>query len=370
MWRGNVNTTTKLFMLLISATTTLLAIAFVMQRENNAWREWIYTLVSLQMLYGPFVYLYTRYQCDPAFKWQKKKLLHFLPAIIFGMLWITQLPLDSTSWLYLDCHHLDYNELLKHRFWHKVGAWISFISYAILSLRWLRPHEENIKAHFSTLEGINLHWLEGTAWSLLILTLIGIGADISREMGIAHNYRGGPLGPFIIIFLFAKYGIYQKNVYADDETHKPSSAKTPGSLPVEPTETKPKKYQTSSLTQADAAQLWQQLQQIMLTEQPHLQAGLKISELAKKLGVSVNHLSETINGYAKLSFYDYINSLRVDEAVRLLTNPSSQYLSVTDIGYQAGFNSSSTFYSHFKKSTGKTPRQFRDQLSEPITSIS
>jgi AraC-like DNA-binding protein len=373
MWRDNVNTTTKLFMLLISATTAVLAIAFVMQQENDAWREWIYTLISLQMLYGPFLYLYTRYQCDPAFKWQKKKLLHFLPAIIFGMLWITQLPLDSTSWLYLDCHHLDCNELVKHRFWHKVGAWISLISYAILSLRWLRPHEENIKAHFSTLEGINLHWLEGTAWSLLILTLIGIGADISREMGIAHNFRGGhlqALGPFISIFLFAKYGIYQKNVYADDETHKPSSAKTPGSLPVEPTETKPKKYQTSSLTQADAAQLWQQLQQIMLTEQPHLQAGLKISELAKKLGVSVNHLSETINGYAKLSFYDYINSLRVDEAVHLLTNPSSQYLSVTDIGYQAGFNSSSTFYSHFKKSTGKTPRQFRDQLSEPTTSIS
>lgn len=99
----------------------------------------------------------------------------------------------------------------------------------------------------------------------------------------------------------------------------------------------------------------------MQREQPYLEPGLKISSLARQLDVSVNHLSETINGYAKLSFYDYINALRIEEASRLLLSHQQSHLSVTDIGYQAGFNSSSTFYTHFKKSTGCTPRQYREQ---------
>tara|TARA_B100001996_G_C18421576_1_gene500912 strand:+ start:89 stop:388 length:300 start_codon:yes stop_codon:yes gene_type:complete len=99
----------------------------------------------------------------------------------------------------------------------------------------------------------------------------------------------------------------------------------------------------------------------MQSYQPYLEPGLKISQLASALEVSVNHLSETINGYARLSFYDYINSLRIAEAKALLHSTDMAHLSVTDIGYQSGFNSNSTFYTHFKKMTGVTPRQYRAQ---------
>lgn len=367
IWHSNVTREASLFMVVISATTTLLSIALVIQLESDTWRNWIYTLISLQMLFGPFLYLYTRYQCDPNFYWQRHHWLHFAPALTFAVLWVTQLPLTSDHWLYFDCHHPNCIELLKHRFWHKVAAWISIISYSFMALRYMHPHEKNIKARFSALEGIKVSWLKGMAWGLLSVTFLGIGADITREVGLVHNLRGGDfqaLGPFITIFLFAKYGIYQKNVYIQETTDHVATSNKNGELTstVPKIETKPKKYQTSSLTPQDAADIWQKLQVIMRQAHPFLKAGLKISELALQLGVSVNHLSETINGYANLSFYDYINKLRIEEAERLLTDANSQHLSVTDIGYQAGFNSSSTFYSHFKKLTGQTPRQFREQL--------
>lgn len=367
IWHSNVTREASLFMVVISATTTLLSIALVIQLESDTWRNWIYTLISLQMLFGPFLYLYTRYQCDPNFRWQRHHWLHFAPALIFAVLWTTQLPLSPSHWLYVDCHHPSCIELLKHRFWHKVAAWISIISYCVMALGYMRPHEQNIKARFSTLEGIQVSWLKGMAWGLLSITFLGIGADITREVGLVHNIRGGDfqaLGPFITIFLFAKYGIYQKNVYVNETSENGSASNDNSKLAtIAPEiETKPKKYQTSSLTSQDAAEIWQQLQVVMSKEHPFLKAGLKISELALQLGVSVNHLSETINGYANLSFYDYINKLRIEEAERLLTDANSQHLSVTDIGYQAGFNSSSTFYSHFKKLTSQTPRQFREQL--------
>lgn len=63
-----------------------------------------------------------------------------------------------------------------------------------------------------------MRWLQSAAWSLLALTVIAIFADLSREFDLRHTIRGGhlqALGPFIAIFLFAKYGIYQKKVYSD-----------------------------------------------------------------------------------------------------------------------------------------------------------
>lgn len=379
-WRSDADLTAKRFMLLISATTASLAIAFVIQKESLLWRDGIYTLISLQMLYGPFLYLYTRYQCDPNYQWQPTQWLHFVPALLFALLWVAQQPLDPQSLFYLDCQHADCSEIQKHRFWHKVGAWVSIVSYTLLALRWLHPHTDNIKARFSSLDGLDLRWLQSAAWCLLTLTVIAICADLSREMGMSHTIRGGhlqALGPFISIFLFAKYGIYQKKIYdcsdAIEEDNVDVVAHTSAHTPVEEnkndakgTAPKTKKYQTSSLTESCAAELWQQLQEIMLREQPYLEPGLKISSLAKQLDVSVNHLSETINGYANLSFYDYINALRIEEAANLLLAPNSSHLSVTDIGYQAGFNSSSTFYTHFKKAKGLTPRQFRAQQSNQL----
>jgi len=287
-----------------------------------------------------------------------------------------QQPLDPQSVFYFDCAHIDCTELQKHRFWHKVAAWVSIFSYTFISLRWLHPHRENIKARFSTLDGIDLRWLQSAAWSLLTLTVIAIFADLSREFGLRHTIRGGhlqALGPFISIFLFAKYGIYQKKVYSDADIAREEGCEDNSSQDVlkpnsqtnvnhvRANQTDKKKYQTSSLTESCASILWQQLQDVMQQEQPYLEPGLKISSLATRLNVSVNHLSETINGYAKLSFYDYINALRIEEASRLLLSHLESHLSVTDIGYQAGFNSSSTFYTHFKKSTGCTPRQYREQ---------
>ena len=95
MWRSDVDATAKHFMLLISATTALLAIAFVVQKESDVWRNSVYTLIALQMLYGPFLYLYTRYQCDPQYRWEPMQWLHFLPAFLFALLWLARIQLRS-----------------------------------------------------------------------------------------------------------------------------------------------------------------------------------------------------------------------------------------------------------------------------------
>ena len=55
-----------------------------------------------------------------------------------------------------------------------------------------------------------------------------------------------------------------------------------------------------------------------------------------------------------MSFSDYINRLRVEEAMsRMITKEEGTPLKV--IALEVGFNNDSSFYRHFRKVTGMTP---------------
>ncbi|MAQ01255.1 MAG: hypothetical protein CL586_03875 [Alteromonadaceae bacterium] len=356
------------FLLLTKLCVLLLALTYIIQQEAEDWALPFYTLISLQMLIGPLVFFYTRVQTIEHFSWQPQHWLHTLPTLLFAGLWIWQLPLSDDDPL-LVISEAHQNGVHAHRFWHKLAAWLSLIGYSVASLRLLMPHEGNMKERFSELSEVNLNWLKGLAISIIGLTSVSIVSDITRFMGVKHSLNGGDfqaLGPLLLILLIIRYGFRQQDIFPADpattETPQAKNTDTASDTTLEyvSPESK-KKYATSSLTEDEAAQLWRRLQTHMQSYQPYLEPGLKISQLASALEVSVNHLSETINGYARLSFYDYINSLRIAEAKALLHSTDMAHLSVTDIGYQSGFNSNSTFYTHFKKMTGVTPRQYRAQ---------
>ena len=78
----------------------------------------------------------------------------------------------------------------------------------------------------------------------------------------------------------------------------------------------------------------------------------------------VHHLSQTINRCSGQSFFDFINRYRVELAQKLLEQRGK---SITSVAFDAGFNSESAFYRHFKKVAGKTPKQYQ-RGSVPDTS--
>ena len=358
--------------------TSVLALVFVLQVENSQARPWLYTLVSLQMLQGPLLYFYTRFQTEPGYRLHWSQLLHLLPAGIFATVWLLQLPLSEHSLLYMECPaQRDCGQMYQHRLLHRLAAWSSLICYSLLALRLLVPHQQRIKAYYSTLEDVQLHWLMLICGCYLVITALTIVFDLLSYLGSPLMLTGAMMqafSPFVTVLLMATYGIRQVMVQFEDNSQQLNITTTGAVTHVteqtqqqtDKSQTTAKKYQTSSLTEQDAKALWQRLQHCMRTEQPHLEAGLKISDLAQSLGVSVNHLSETINGYASLSFYDFINNYRVEEAVRLLTEPKMDFLSVTEIGFQAGFNSNSTFFSQFKSRLQLTPKQYRKQPQNAV----
>ena len=101
------------------------------------------------------------------------------------------------------------------------------------------------------------------------------------------------------------------------------------------------------------------LSTLMSDEHCYLEPNLTLPQLAERLDCSVNHLSQVINAGFGMSFYDYINGYRVRRAEQLLGAADAESQAILDVALAVGFNSSSTFYSAFKKVTGVTPAQYR-----------
>jgi len=85
---------------------------------------------------------------------------------------------------------------------------------------------------------------------------------------------------------------------------------------------------------------------------------LTLIELSKILNTNPRYLSQAINHHIKLSFTDFINNYRIDEAKKQLLDKKNASLTLEAIGLMSGFKSKSAFFRAFKKATNGTPNQF------------
>lgn len=83
---------------------------------------------------------------------------------------------------------------------------------------------------------------------------------------------------------------------------------------------------------------------------------LSLSMLEKDLHLSKYYISHVLSSKLHIGFNDYINSLRVSAACKLLAQSEK---SITEISEEVGFNTLRTFNRAFLKSQGITPSEYR-----------
>ena len=98
----------------------------------------------------------------------------------------------------------------------------------------------------------------------------------------------------------------------------------------------------------------------------HYKEEISLDQVASRLHLSKFYISHLFSQKLHLSYSDYIRSLRISEACRLLTETS---LGITEISYQVGFPTPRTFNRAFLKYVGRTPREYRYQKKRPETII-
>lgn len=86
------------------------------------------------------------------------------------------------------------------------------------------------------------------------------------------------------------------------------------------------------------------------------QKHIAISDMANSVNISSSYLFSIFKKYELKSPYDYLLEIRLRKAETLLRESD---LSISEIGYQVGFNSDANFIYFFKKEVGISPLKFR-----------
>lgn len=118
------------------------------------------------------------------------------------------------------------------------------------------------------------------------------------------------------------------------------------------------KYETSGLN-LDTQSLVAKINVAIEDDEYFLDPECTLRNLAERLNVPANYISQVINQEFGEKFRDHINKRRVQEAQLRLNDPAYTPYTITSIGESVGFNSKSAFYGAFKKHVGMTPATYQ-----------
>jgi transcriptional regulator GlxA family with amidase domain len=73
--------------------------------------------------------------------------------------------------------------------------------------------------------------------------------------------------------------------------------------------------------------------------------------------IPASNLRATVGKVLGFGLGNYVNRIRINRAQGLITGTD---MSIKEIAYECGFNSSQSFARAFRRATGKAPQQYRE----------
>lgn len=107
---------------------------------------------------------------------------------------------------------------------------------------------------------------------------------------------------------------------------------------------------------------WQKIKQRIIDNKIYLRNGITLENIALELGINRNALSSMINNYEQINYNTFINTLRIEEAKRIMKENIN--LKIAEISELAGFSEQSNFSKQFKLITGISPIQYKKSLEK------
>ncbi len=311
------------------------------------------------VLYYTLMYLYAKSLISQDNTFKVKWLLHLIPTVIvyLSVIPFALLSYEEKADLVI---HLTTNAYLNLVF----GIIILFATiYLVATLRLLKKHKASVRKMFSYEENINLNWLRMLAFLLILLWMIisGLTAYVfylesTSALVLPEDHMildmQGQSAFVVFVFLLGFFGIKQQIIY---------SAPTPKDKALEPTsdaQDNDNRYKKSCLRKEDSENHLKELLNYMEEEKPYLNGKLSLKEVAEKMDISTNHLSQVINENLGKNFFDFVNGYRVELVKQKMIDPANKTYTLLSLAYDCGFNSKSSFNSIFKKLEGLTPTEF------------
>lgn len=277
--------------------------------------DWFINLgFAAHLASGPTLLLYLLHVIFPK-PWNRLNYFHFVPALLLILL---------------------LNRVSEANFWYRGGyAFLLYhqLAYTILSIGLLVYGLIKMRSDFSFKEKV---WL-----SILMIGAAGIQfAYFSNYILGITPYLAGPIIYAIFIYIIAFYGIVNHRIFDKVKTTL--------------------KYSNININAEEFSYYKAQIENIMENEEPYLEPNFSLQDLSKKISLPSYLTSHIINKGYDTNFSDYINSYRIDVARSKLNSTSYKNIKIAEIAYECGFNSLSSFNTSFKKLTGITPSEYKN----------
>ena len=230
-----------------------------------------------------------------------------------------------------------------------VGILYNFV-IAVWLLVWIHTYRQSIR-HSS------FYWLQGLLLFIIVYAMSGaatLGAAYLNRVLSVQWLIDGAMVVFFAALLINGLKILTTPIQISVKEEKMWEA----SVADMPLQVPTKKELCPKLREEYAHRIREALE----VKKNYLNPKVTLSHLAKNIDMSPHDLSYVVNNEWELNFNELINSYRVNEAKKLLQDEKYDTATMFAIAIDSGFNSESSFYTVFKKATGKSPKRYRDAL--------
>jgi AraC-like DNA-binding protein len=311
----------------------------------------------------PFLFVYIRYLTGNIPRKRAVMLLYFIPALISYIYHVPFIIIPSLRAMRLYKYLIDTENSTDYYFvFTFIIIFIIGFSFLAFSLLTIRQHHRRIKDKFSSIEKINLKWVNILFSGITLLWIIVLLPFNHNELIIRifskslDNLFDQMSGVLLVIFIFfiGYFGIRQTDIFISNDSEGIINRKNRGN----------KKYTGSYLTDEFAADLQEQVLHVIETEKLYLKSEITLGELADILKTNTSYISQVINERLNTTFWDLINDYRVKEFTSRIHQILDKSDNILSLAYFCGFNSKSAFNNIFKKHTGLTPGEFIRKKAE------
>jgi len=270
------------------------------------------TVLFLDMLVPPLVYLYVRQMRQPAPRLGVACAAHVLPAV-----------LGLTAWK---------SGLLSSMDFYVIGCWTAYLAAAV----YFFVHEYTGYAPAALRRFI-------VALLFVLAAIMALRVMMSFEAKNGRSFLEG--APYLLV-LAVTFLVTCQIIFM--------SLRYPGLLSVPGSHVK---YARSAVDATDLKALEQRFEVLFRDRRPYLDPDLTLDALAGMLGAPARHVSQFVNARYGMNLAAYVNQCRVRVGAHLLTTEPEKPIKV--VMFECGFTSKSIFNREFQRCLGMSPSQYR-----------
>ncbi|MCA1763886.1 MAG: helix-turn-helix domain-containing protein [Flavobacteriales bacterium] len=317
---------------------------------------------GMGFLLGPLILFYTRSLVFQSRRLIKPLAIHLLPWFCY---WISvSIPLSINiysesifaGWGQTIADNSEILNIIENTY---------LLVYSVLAFKFVKRLRRASLENYSSLSRRDVSWCVLLIRGLSVVVVVDIALSIYEWVfpptEIIWNI-GLVVAILLVVFIgmIGYRGIFQSQLFIPphllpignmEKTPEPSGNDAPGHYHL-------------NAQREDIEALKSRLLHAMESEKAYLNEGLTLGDLSTMVDLTDKKLSELLNRHFQTTFYDFVNSYRLEAVKSKMADSNFEHLTLLGMAFESGFQSKTSFNRIFKQKVGMSPSAYKKKLAE------